>query len=101
MRFFLLMLGGSLRILASTRSTRRTHLAIIASILDTCRGWTKRTRVMYQCNMSFNQCTGYLDLLLEANLLSIENGCGSLLLITTGKGKDFLKAYNTLKTMME
>jgi predicted transcriptional regulator len=47
------------------------------------------------------QFTGYLGLLLEANLLSIENNRQSFLLITTGKGKDFLKAYNSMKTMME
>jgi predicted transcriptional regulator len=95
------MLEGSLRILASTSPERRTHLEIIASILDTCRYWTKRTQVMYQCNMSYKQCTGYLDVLLEANLLSIENDRQSFLLITTSKGKDFLKAYNSMKTMME
>jgi predicted transcriptional regulator len=96
------MFEGSLRILASTRSrARRTHLEIIASILDTCLHYTKRTQVMSQCNMSYPQCNGYLDLLLKANLLSIENDRQSFLLRTTSKGKDFLKAYNSVLTMME
>jgi predicted transcriptional regulator len=95
------MLEGSLHILASTNSKRRTHLGIIASILDTCLHYTKRTQVMSQCNMSYPQCNGYLDLLLKANLLSIENDRQSFLLITTSKGKDFLKAYNSVLTMME
>jgi predicted transcriptional regulator len=95
------MLEGRLRILASTRPNRRSNLEIIVSILDTCRAWAKKTQVMNQCNMSSKQFTGYLDLLLEANLLSMENDCRSLVLRTTSKGKDFLKAYNTLKTMME
>ena len=87
--------------MASTRSKRRANLEIIASILDTCRYWTKRTQAMCQCNMSSMQFTGYLGLLLEANLLSIENNRQSFLLITTSTGKDFLKAYNSMKTMME
>lgn len=95
------MSGGSLCILASISPERRTHLEIIASILDTCRYWTKKTNVMYQCNMSYKQLAGYLDLLLEANLLLIENDRRSLLLRVSSKGKDFLKAYNTMMTMME
>jgi predicted transcriptional regulator len=51
--------------------------------------------------MSYPQCNGYLDLLLRANLLSIENDRQSFLLITTSKGKDFLKAYNTAMTILE
>ena len=95
------MLEGSLRILANTSSKRRTHLGIIASILDTCLHSAKRTQVMSQCNMSYPQCNGYLDLLFRANLLSIENDCQSFRLITTSKGKDFLKAYNTAMTILE
>jgi predicted transcriptional regulator len=95
------MLEGSLRILERTNSKRRSNLEIVASILDTCLYGTKKTLVMNQCNMSSKQFTGYLDSLLEANLLSIENDCRSLLLRTTSKGKDFLKTYNSVKAMME
>ena len=87
--------------MTSTSSKRRTHLGIIASILDTCLHHAKRTRVMSRCNMSYPQCNGYLDLLLKANLLSIENDRQSFRLITTSKGKDFLKAFNTAMTMLE
>jgi len=44
---------------------------------------------------------GYLDVLLQANLLLIENNRRSLLLRVSGKGKDFLKAYSDVKTMLE
>jgi len=87
--------------MAGTYSERRTYLEIIASILDTCRYRTKRTRVMYQCNMSSKQLEGYLDVLLKANLLLIENDSRSFLFRVSGKGKDFLKAYNNVMTMLE
>ena len=79
----------------------RTNLEIIASILDACHYGAKKTRVMYQCNLSFKQLRGYLDLLLEANLLLIENQPRYPLLRVSGKGKDFLKAYDSMKTLME
>jgi predicted transcriptional regulator len=87
--------------LVSINSGRRPHLEIVASILSTCRHWTKKTQVMSQCNMSSKQFTGYLDALLEANLLLIQNDRRSLLLRVSGKGKDFLKAYNSVITMLE
>lgn len=87
--------------MAGANSGRRTYLEIVASILDACHYWTKKTHVMYQCNMSSKQFTGYLDLLLEANLLIIENDRRSLLLRVSSKGKHFLKTYNSVKTMME
>jgi len=82
-------------------SERRTHLDVIASILDACQYWTKKTHVMFQCNMSYKQLTDYLDMLLKANLLIIENDRQSPLLRVSSKGEDFLKAYNSIKTMME
>jgi predicted transcriptional regulator len=80
---------------------RRTYLEIIASILDVCRPGTRRTRVMGMCGMSSKQLTGYLDMLLEANLLSIENDSRSPLFRASGKGKYFLQAYNSMMNMLE
>jgi predicted transcriptional regulator len=51
--------------------------------------------------MSSKQFAVYLDVLLEANLLSAENNCQSPVLRVSSKGKDFLQAYNSMKTMME
>lgn len=85
----------------SIESRRRDHLEIIASILDACRYSTRKTRVMSQCNMNYPQFMGYLDLLLKANLLLTENDSRSNLFTVSGKGKDFLKAYNNVMTMLE
>jgi predicted transcriptional regulator len=87
--------------LAGTGRKRRNNLEIIASILDACRYWTKKKNAMCQCGMSSKQFAVYLDVLLEANLLSTENNCQSPVLRVSSKGKDFLQAYNSMKTMME
>jgi len=80
---------------------RRTLLGITAQILNACHPSAKKTSLMYRCNMSFRQLTGYLDMMLGAKLLLIENNGPHLLFRISGKGKDLLKAYESLKTLME
>ena len=87
--------------MASTSRERRTRLDVIASILNACQYGTKKTHVMYLCNLSFKQLAGYLGLLLHANLILIENDRQSVLLKVSRKGKDFLRAYDDIKAMME
>lgn len=86
--------------MSSTNSEYRNNLEIIASILNVCQHKTKKTHLMKQCNMSFKQLTSYLDLLLETNLLLIENEGHFPQFRVSSKGKDFLKAYDSLKTMV-
>ena len=80
---------------------RRTLHEIIAQILGVCHTSARKTTLMYRCNMSFTQLTGYLDLMLGARLLQIENNGSHLLFRISGKGRDFLKAYEGLKNLME
>ena len=87
--------------MTSVNSERRTQLKIIASILDACCYRTSKTHVMYQCNMSSKQLEVYLDVILKANLLLVENDCRSLRFRVSGKGKDFLKAYSSMMTILE
>lgn len=56
---------------------------------------------MCECNVSSRQFTGYVGVLLKANLLLNEIESGHLWLRVTDKGKDFLKAYSFVKTMLE
>jgi predicted transcriptional regulator len=51
--------------------------------------------------MSSPQFSSYLDMLLKANLLLTEIDSGHLWLKVSDKGKDFLKAYNSVKTILE
>ena len=81
--------------------SRRTLFEIISQILGACHANAKKTMLMYRCNMSFKQLTGYLDLMLGAQLLLIENNGPHLLFRISDKGRDFLKACESLKTLME
>jgi len=83
------------------RVRRRASLDIIADILDTSRRGVKKTHLMQNGSMSFAQLEKYLDFILEARLLFIESDGAHLLFKISGKGKSFLKAYESLKALME
>jgi predicted transcriptional regulator len=87
--------------LAIKNHERRTPFEIIASILDACHYGTRKTDVMYQCKLSFTQLTDYSNLLLKANLLLIDYDRRYFLFRVSSKGEDFLKVYNSMKTLME
>jgi len=99
------MLGGgsflNFRALSSDARPRRTPFEIISKILGTCHGNTKKTALMYDSSMSFKQLTGYLDLMLGAKLLLTENDGSHPVFRISGKGRDFLRAYEGLMTLME
>jgi len=51
--------------------------------------------------MSFAQLEKYLDLILKARLLFVKSDGPHLLFTISGKGKSFLKAYESLKALMK
>jgi len=56
---------------------------------------------MQNGSMSSAQLKKYLDLILEARLLFVESDGPHLLFKISGKGKSFLKAYESLKTLIK
>lgn len=84
-------------------NSHRGRLDIIADILLASQNGTKKTYLMYHCNLSFRQLTFYLDFLLKTNFLLALNDGGNQnfgLLRVTEKGKRFLRAYENLKALM-
>ncbi len=82
----------------------RGRLDIIADILDAARGGIKRTYLMYQCNLSFRQLTSYSLFLVKQGFLCTiarEEGSRSRSFQVTEKGREFLKAYEGLKSLMQ
>jgi len=77
---------------------------IIADILDASHGGVKKTYLMYRCNLSFKQLKNYSNFLLTNGLLHViseeEESVTRLFEVTT-KGKQFLRAYRDLKSLME
>ena len=76
---------------AANNSKYRSKLQIVADILIVAENGAKKTRIMYQANLSHDLLKRYLDETLEANLISINKDEKSY--ITTEKGKVFLKKY--------
>jgi predicted transcriptional regulator len=76
---------------AANNSKYRSKLQIVADILFVAENGAKKTRIMYQANLSYDLLKRYLDETLEANLISINKDGKSY--VITEKGKVFLKKY--------
>ncbi|MDH5374893.1 MAG: hypothetical protein OEZ21_08540 [Candidatus Bathyarchaeota archaeon] len=90
--------GGNFR---GRKGDRRSRLDIVADILDASHGRVRKTHLMYKCSMSFTQMTGYLNWILRAKLLVVENDGTKFLFKISRKGRSFLKSYESLKALME
>lgn len=91
----------SVNAMKSSRS-HRGRFDIIADILSaSSKEGVRKTHIMYRCNLSFKQLKSYLGFLIEKGLLHAiaqNDGSNPGLIEITGKGKQFLKAYNGLKS---
>jgi len=74
---------------------KRDRIEIIAEILQVAKNGAKKTRIMYQCNLSYRQTKKYLNHLLRIGFLRIGNSFH-----TTEKGLKFLQTYQTLELLM-
>lgn len=87
----------------SSPNSHRGFLDIIADILEASNNETRKTYLMFRCNLAFRQLKYYLDFLLKKNLLCAVAGDGGSIrdmLRVTDKGKEFLRAYKRLKALM-
>ncbi len=78
---------------------------IIASILSVTDEGSKKTHIMYRCNLSFKQLHVYLAFLEDRQLLkpvriSSEDGNNSVVYETTRKGRAFLQAYSSIRSLL-
>jgi len=76
----------------------RKRLEIIADILAVVKGEAKKTRIMYQANLSYKLLTVYLKFVREAGLVSAQ-GKGNYVL--TQKGHEFLEKYKQYSQRFE
>ena len=77
---------------------RRTHMDIIAEILQIAKRGARKTRIVYGANINFKLLNKYLDQLGKAELITknYENNT----IKTTDKGEDYLKQYMDLKSFV-
>jgi predicted transcriptional regulator len=76
----------------------------MADILEASQSGVKKTYLMYRCNMSFRQLKYYLEFLLRKDLIhrvTDDGNCNPGLFKITSKGKDFLKVYNGLRSLIQ
>jgi predicted transcriptional regulator len=85
-------------------NNHRGRFDIIADILDASLGGVKKTHLMYHCNLSFRQLKIYSHFLLSQGFLRIiigEDSNNNGTFEVTDKGREFLKAYRGLKSLMQ
>jgi len=70
----------------------RRSLEIIADILSVVKGGARKTRIMYQANLSYRLLSRYLDFTLESGLVSISSESEYYYALTK-KGMEFLEQY--------
>ena len=74
--------------------SRRGKIEIITDILELCRTPTRKTAIVYQCNLNFKIVKGYLHNLLNKGLLIKETQGSKNLYSTTELG---ITVQNTFK----
>lgn len=69
----------------------------MSQIMTLCRKPSRKTRIMYQTNLSYVQLKTYLAFLSAQGLIARDSDEFQ----TTSKGQRFLEAYSSLKTLLE
>jgi len=72
------------------KGKNRDKLEIVRDVLSAALGKEKKTRIMYQANLSYQLMEKYLTNLLETGLVVCMDGTSYMV---TKKGKEFLQMY--------
>jgi len=75
-------------------NNRRSEIEIINEILTLAKNGVRKTRILYQTNLSYTQLQNYLSFLLEANILEMENFKTVKTYRTTPKGLEIMESIN-------
>ncbi len=83
-------------------NNRRSEMAILALILRLTKGGAKKTKILYDANLSGRQLKNYLSFLIEAGCLKEKKSKGKgNLYYTTSKGKLFLSYWTKILALFE
>jgi len=84
------------------RFLQRSRIDIVACILGHSNDSSRKTRLIYRCNLSLSQFNIYAECLVEGGLLDRYTGRNGVEIYKiTEKGKNFLKDYRRLKKVLE
>ncbi|MBS7634659.1 hypothetical protein KEJ34_04070 [Candidatus Bathyarchaeota archaeon] len=85
-----------------SRFKQRSRIDIIACILDNSNGGSRKTRLIYKCNLSFSQFNHYKNYLIDNDLLKVSNNNdGTEIFDVTEKGREFLRDYKKIKSVLD
>lgn len=79
------------------RRPYRNRREIAADILEIAKNGSRKTRIMYLGNLSFDLLRKYVDLLVRLELLEIRDGPDKTY-VATEKGRQFLEEFKELQT---
>ena len=74
----------------------RSRIQIAADILEIAKTGSRKTKIMYLGNLSFDLLRKYLDLLVNYELLEV-HGVSEKSYVATEKGRQFLADYRELQ----
>jgi predicted transcriptional regulator len=74
----------------------RSRIQIAADILQIAKAGSRKTKIMYLGNLSFDLLQKYLDMLVNYDLLEVQGGPDKSY-VATEKGKQFLEDYYELQ----
>ena len=82
--------------------SRRGTLDIMYFILKTAKEGNSKTRIMYKCNLSYDQLKSYIRILLEIGFLDKQSSIDKTKVTfkSTAKGQKFLTTYTESKAIM-
>ena len=89
-----------MNLLIAGKRQYRSRLQIAADIIQIAKNGSRKTRIMYQGNLSFDLLQRYLQMLLDFGLLQTRDGDSSTY-VPTEKGLQFLEGYSELKKYSE
>lgn len=78
----------------------RSRIQIAADILEIAKTGSRKTKIMYLGNLSFDLLRKYLDLLVNFDLLEVRGGSEKSY-VATAKGQRFLEDYRELQKYSE
>ncbi len=72
----------------------------MACILKCANSISGKTRILYRCNLSYQQLNLYLEYLAENDFLHVRKQKGKRFFETTERGKEFLRDYLKIKEIL-
>jgi predicted transcriptional regulator len=85
----------------SRRRPYRNRMEIAAGILEIAKEGSRKTRIMYQGNLSFDLLQKYLDMLVNFGLLEARGNEKETVYVATEKGCRFLEDFSELQKHAE